>query len=454
MAESYYVLERFSELCEMLGRTAEILPIKRNAIEVYRGKNNLVRAQETYKELESEIKKLTGNICALRLLFLECDMAEGADFAAKLFAAVGRFNLMTPDYTKLTAAILHMRSMIPDIETADASKIGHLMNNLRMGYYPTELEHMKMLKAGLEFPAESVNMLDPCCGCGLALEELAAGENAVTYGIELDRDRAKTAETHLDRVGFGSYFHSLISRDAFHVLFLNPPYLSVINENGTKARHEKRFLVESLYHLMYGGVMIYVIPYYRLTADICRIICDNFENISVFRFMDKEFAKYKQVAVIGTRKPKSESGKQTKMLLGYAMMPEKIPYISELAPKCYHIPDRDKKIETFKGAEFNVGELKRQLARSKSIDMLFEKSRIDAMEKRPLLPLSIGQVGLIGGSGLINGYMDCDKPHVIKGRVVKETKKWFDHENETLTETTVNKMLFNILTPDGVKRLS
>lgn len=454
MAESYYVLDRLSALSEKLGLAAEVMPIKRNAIEVYRGKNNLAKAQETYKELESIKNALTENAGALRLLFLECDMAEGADFAAKLYAAVKGFNLMTPDYTKLTAAILHMRSLIPDMHTADAVQIGHLMNNLRMGYYPTDSEHMKMLKAGLDFPKERVNMLDPCCGCGLALAELAEGENAAAYGVELDRDRAQTAEKHLDRVGFGSYFYSRISREAFHVLFLNPPYLSVINESGTKARHEKRFLVESIYHLMQGGVLIYVIPYYRLTADICRVICDNFENISVFRFMDKEFAKYKQIAVIGTRKPKEMAEERAEVLSQYAMMPERIPYISELKPESYRIPDKEKKVEIFKGAEFNVGELKRQLAKSKSIDMLFEKSRIDAMEKRPLLPLSIGQVGLIGGSGLINGYMDCDHPHVIKGRVVKETKKWFDNENETLTETKVNKMLFNILTPDGVKRLS
>lgn len=40
--------------------------------------------------------------------------------------------------------------------------------------------------------------------------------------------------------------------------------------------------------------------------------------------------------------------------------------------------------------------------------------------KRPPLPLSIGQVGLIGGSGLINGLMECDYPHIVKGRIIKE----------------------------------
>lgn len=101
-----------------------------------------------------------------------------------------------------------------------------------------------------------------------------------------------------------------------------------------------------------------------------------------------------------------------------------------------------------------MDELKRQLAKSKSVNMFFEKSRIDAMEKRPLLPLNIGQVGLIGGSGLINGYVDCEYPHIIKGRIIKEVNKYEDKDAQTLTEIRVNRMLFNVLTPDGLKRLA
>ena len=63
-------------------------------------------------------------------------------------------------------------------------------------------------------------------------------------------------------------------------------------------------------------------------------------------------------------------------------------------------------------------------------------------------------LALIGGSGLINGYVECEEPHVIKGRVVKEL---IYRENSNLgiaTETRVNKMIFNVLTPDGLKRLA
>ena len=44
--------------------------------------------------------------------------------------------------------------------------------------------------------------------------------------------------------------------------------------------------------------VVYVIPYYRLTPDICRVLVDNFEGLTVWRFTDGEFKKFKQIAVI------------------------------------------------------------------------------------------------------------------------------------------------------------
>mgnify|MGYP004669781779 CR=1 FL=1 len=454
MSETYYVMDRFAEADSSLKSIIEAMPIKRKAIDVYRQKNSMQRAKDTYADLEGLKKKLLEIVKNLRLLFSEAEITEGADFANKLYVSVKGFHLMTPDYTKLMGAISALKEYIPQTEKANAKVIGNLMNNVKMGYYPTDLEHVRLIKAALTFPDMCVNLFDPCCGEGFALEMLGKDEDCITFGTEIDESRGKESETRLDRVGFGSYFHSSIRHESFHAIFLNPPYLSVIGENGVKARSEKRFLVESIHHLMDKGILMYIIPYYRLTFDICRVICDNFENVSVYRFMDKEFAKYKQVLVMGIKKDKADGSEQAEILSQYAMLPEKIPSIDTLKPGSYALPEVAKQVDLFKGAKFNLGELQRQLAKSKSINILFEKSRIDAIEKRPLLPLNIGQVGLIGGSGLINGYVDCENPHVIKGRVIKEVVTRENDEMGTVTETRINRMLFNVLTPDGLKRLA
>ena len=454
MSESYYVLEKFAEMSRRLSSIIEAMPIKRKAIDIYTKKNQVQRAKDIYTDLVQLKSKLLDTVRQLRLLFSESDMDESAEFSNRLYASVTSFNLMTPDYTKLISAAEVLKEAIPHTENANAKLIGRLMNNVKMGYFPTDIAHVRVIKNALKFPDCSVNLLDPCCGCGLALATLAMNAKAVTFGMEIDEARGLDAEAKLDRVGFGSYFHSSISREAFHGLFLNPPYLNVIGENGVKARSEKRFLVESIHHLMADGVLMYIIPYYRLTYDICRVLCDNFSNLSVYRFSDSEFSKYKQILVMGIKKSKEDGGKQAEVLSQYAMLPEKIPMIHTLKPESYALPEITKKVDLFKGARFNLGELQRQLAVSKSINVLFEKSRIDSMEKRPLLPLNIGQVGLIGGSGLINGYVDCDNPHIIKGRVIKEVKRRENEEMGTLTETRVNRMLFHILTPEGLKRLA
>ena len=135
------------------------------------------------------------------------------------------------------------------------------MNNIKMGYYPTDPDNISLILKGVQFPeGVTTNLLDPCCGCGKALRQMADGNNCYTYGVELDGARADEAQTRLHRVGFGSFFFSQVSANAFHLLFLNPPYLSVLNESGGRARHEKRFLIESLGALAMGGLLVYVIP--------------------------------------------------------------------------------------------------------------------------------------------------------------------------------------------------
>lgn len=454
MEERLYALDKFEELERTLAGINEAMPIKRKAIDIYMQKGQSQRAKDTFLELEEVKKKLLDTVMNLSLLFSECDMQTSADYANRLYASVKQFNLMTPDYTKLLDAITYVKGNIPKNEKVNAKVVGHLMNEIRMGYYPTDSEHVRMIKAGLVFPENTVNLFDPCCGEGFALNMLAAGTNSDTFGIELDENRRTEAEKRINHVGFGSYFYSRIGSEVFHCIFLNPPYLNQIGKDGVKTRSEKRFLVESLHHLMPDGVMVYIIPYYRLTFDICRVLCDNFRDISVYRFLDDEFSKFSQIAVLGIKKERSDGEDEAEILSQYATHKERIPLITELKPESYPLPDIQKEVDLFRGAEFNLGELKRQLEQSKSIDMLFEKSRLEQMVHRPLMPLNLGQIGLIGGSGLINGYVDCDEPHVIKGRIIKEVKSRENGDLGTLTETRVNKMIFNVLTPDGVKRLA
>ena len=462
--DRYFVLEKLSGARSAILKSSGELLTNRAKVEKYR-ETDLPRAQDAYLELEKSRDRILAALGDAQLSLLETEEYTLASTAGKLHQGLAGFNLMRRAYKPVYEALMGFAKKLPETQdTVNASVIGRLMNNVRMGYYPTDPENISHILKGLKFPeGVTTNLLDPCCGCGKALRQLAEGNNCFAYGVELDESRAEEAQTRLTRVGVGSFFHSRISSDAFHLLFLNPPYLSVISEGGSRTRHEKRFLIESLPHLMLGGLMIYVIPYYRLTADICKILADNFTDLSVWRFTDAEFKRFRQVAVFGTRKKREDDPETASQLEKRSYVPDEIPCITEIEEDRYAVPDTVKKVEIFKGELFNEKELERQLSHSDSLKrMINARSDLDRGTKHPLLPLSIGQIGLVGGSGLINGLIECDTPHIIKGRIVKvknvEREEKYNtrgfHTGAEIREVVSNKMVFNVLTPKGFKALT
>mgnify|MGYP001092668912 CR=1 FL=1 len=459
----YYAMERLREARSAITKGAHALLLSRARIEKYR-QSEFNLAREAYLELEIVRAKIASALGEACLALLETEEYGLSKTAGKLQQGLSGFNLMSVSYKPVYEALTAFADRLPvGDKTTDASIIGRLMNNVKMGYYPTDPDNIAHILRGIQFPTGvTTNLLDPCCGCGMALRQLAQGNNCYAFGVELDECRAEEAQTRLHRVGVGSFFHSRISNESFHCLFLNPPYLSVLNESGSRARHEKRFLTESICHLMIGGLLIYIIPYYRLTPDVCRILSDNFTDLSVWRFTDTEFKMFKQAAILGLRKRRSDNPEGADIIEKLAYDPAALPNIIELQENRYPLPAMSTSVAVFKGERFNEKELEQQLRRSDSFKKLMSRSELDNADKRPLLPLSIGQVGLIGGSGMINGLIDCETPHIIKGRIIKvkqvETEDKYSsrgiHMGQEVREVISNKMIFNVLTPDGFKALT
>ena len=322
MAQIPYVCGRLGELAQDIRWRTDQLPALREA-----------GGAADLRQIAQHLQKLVSALREAALLLEEAGLHEAAAYTAQLSAAASAFHIRTEDYSRLTAAfddwLQRMTPLLPDTETktVNAAVIGRLMNNVRLGYYPTEAAHIGWLKAALRFPeGKAVNLLDPCCGEGDALQQLGAGENAVTYGAELDESRAEAAQSVLDHVAIGSYYFARISRSAFHLLFLNPPYLQMYGG----ARSEKRFLGESYDHLMMGGVLIYIIPYYRLTDDVCSFLGAHFDRLMAYRFCGEEFKKFHQIAILGVRKPRAENPRMAGLLEMVSLHPDKLPTMDHM----------------------------------------------------------------------------------------------------------------------------
>ena len=460
--DRYYAAERLAELRADILNLMAAMVIQRAKVEQYRATDRAA-ARDAYAELLRARNHLVEDLADARLFLLEAEEYALAPLAGQLHDGMKGYDLMSANYKPVYDAVCAFAGKMPMGDTANAQVIGRLMNNVKLGFYPTDPDNIALMLRGIRFPeGVTTNLLDPCCGCGAALKQLAVGNNCYTYGVELDEGRAEEAQKTLHRVGFGSFFYSTVSREAFHLLFLNPPYLSVLNQSGSRSRHEKRFLIESLPTLAIGGLLIYVVPYYRLTQDICQILVDNFDDLSVWRFTDAEFKKFKQVAVFGVRKKRAHETQDTAWLERYAYSPDAIPSLTELDEGRYVLPAHPLEVKDFRGENFNEKELEVQLRRSGSFAQMMARSELDSGVKRPLLPLSIGQIGLIGGSGMINGLIECEHPHIIKGRIVKvvrsESEEKFSargqHMATEVRETITNKMIFNVLTPNGFRALT
>ncbi len=410
------------------------------------------RDSDSISELHITVKALQNEFSSLLHSLAEYDSGELYRTALKLFDGLKRFDYLGGgNYPALISALYSFSDMLPDKAGIDAKAAAHLMNRIKMGYFPTDEEHVRFIKQAINFPKTQVNILDPCCGEGLALKVFAENENAETYGIELDESRGHTAQKNLNNARLGSFFHSSVPFGRFHALFLNPPYLSCPGENGGR-RMERAFLSDTLPLLMRGGLLVYIIPYHRADSSVCRTLATYYKNLSVFRFRAGEFKKYKQIVFFGIRTEKHAAERTAEKIERLCLTPENIPLIDTVPKGLYSLPVKETAVPYFKGSVFDVEALAEQLKSSDSLDILFESSQLENRTRNPLLPLNLSQIGLVGASGLMNGLVDCEHPHVIKGRIVREKKQKnipTDREGVTqISEVESNKIIFNILTQD------
>lgn len=82
--------------------------------------------------------------------------------ALKMFEAIQRFGYLNGgNYPALISALNSFADMLPNKKSIDAKAAAHLMNRIKMGYFPTDLEHIRLIKQAVNFPKSNVNILDP-----------------------------------------------------------------------------------------------------------------------------------------------------------------------------------------------------------------------------------------------------------------------------------------------------
>ncbi|WP_458737152.1 DUF6094 domain-containing protein [Pseudomonas chlororaphis] len=183
-------------------------------------------------------------------------------------------------------------------------------NFARNGYYPTdEITLERSLQALIPSTTGRMRIFDPCAGEGVAIAEAAhaLGRDQVdALAVEYDQQRAEHARTLLDRVLHSDLMDTMISRQSFGLLWLNPPYGDLVADHSGASQYqgngrrrlEKLFYQRSLPLLQYGGVLVLIVPHYVLDDELSGWLCNHFTDLRIYAAADPTF---KQVVIFGIR---------------------------------------------------------------------------------------------------------------------------------------------------------
>ena len=303
--------------------------------------------------------------------------------------------------------------------------MARLESRAKAGFYPTPDTVCELLKSKISFEDGS-RLLDPCCGEGKTLSQLADGApNLTTYGIELDHQRAIEARSRLTRVLWGdSLTEVTISPKGFGLLYLNPPYDTGM-ANGEKAqRLEVQFLRRYLGTLQHGGYLILVIPYYILKY-CAKFLARHFAEPMVIRFPQDEFQAFKQCVVFGkkrmARKDQADMAQKYLEALSECTPDEflkKVNGFDYISPGDLSVPAPIKKLH-FKTQNIDPSEIFPLAHKSEILQNIFQ----DLTPRqnniiRPINPVKKGQQAFILAGGYMNGaIIKNDRQLVIKGVV-------------------------------------
>lgn len=307
-----------------------------------------------------------------------------------------------------------------------------------------------------------INFLDARCKNGYNASEIKkySAENINFYGMEKDTSAANDAKNRdcFTKIAKGGLNGAKCSNDVFDVALLMPTleYTANLTPMQTlRPRKEVEEFKQVTKYLREDGLLIMLLPYYRLTTQMCTLIARNYKDVSL-----GEVRQWNDLLMIaGTKiKDDKEPNEEIYNLLRQASLVRPGTSNNELTLNEYILPPDLLEVSLFRGNVLDDEDILDIINDSNLYSSFIEKQTniLESTEdQQPLLPFNIGQIGLVLTSGCLDGEIEelDGQYHVIKGMVKKDTiieevptEKRGDKETRT---TYVNKVQINVITPDG-----
>lgn len=331
-------------------------------------------------------------------------------------------------------------------------------NFIKNGYFPTDEDTLERALSALAPADGPLCILDPCAGEGVAIAEAAHAlgrEQVEAYAVEYDAERAAHARTLVDRCLYGDLMDALISRQSFGLVFLNPPYGDLTRgvdgnigyEGRGRPRLEKLFYQRSLPLLQYDGVLVFIIPFYALDAELVSWLTRHFAALRVYRAVDTQF---KQVVVFGRRvRQRDQASDEVKAARGLFLavgqgdveaeeLPREWPFLPYTVPASAAGPEHFYRV-TLEPEQF-ADEVHRLQGLWPAIDT--QLGAAQQLPRPPARALSHWHLALALAAGAISGVVTAKtgKVLVVKGDTHKEkslTTEYTERDDGSVAETRI-----------------
>ncbi len=305
------------------------------------------------------------------------------------------------------------------------------------------------------------------------------------FRVELNASRAaRIAEAYpnIRLLGPCSFESTRITRHSFSLVYLNPPFDDQLDGGG---REETGFLKQSVDLLVPGGILVLVCPVNQVFGkrQMCGLLDTWFDQLELYLFPD-HCRQFNECVVFGRRRKtalpdeliyerRHPDEPWRPSMLGRTDRTARSAWANRSSANgSYAEPDiasRKPELDTwelppsiapkrFQKTALTEEELERELARSPLHDALRQRNLSPL--KRPPLSLNKGHTSLLLMTGMLDGYVPSDPPHVVRGLTSKVEKLHRTEQHETPSGDSVTKQVFSespipvvrAVWPDGIIR--
>ena len=160
-AQKPYALDQLAQLQGKIIQLSKSMVLQRARIERCR-QSDLAAARDIYAELSRTRETLVETLAQVQLFLMEMEEYALAKVSGQLRQGLAGFALMSTGYKSVYEALSRFASSLPVGQKTNAAVVGRLMNNIKLGYYPTDPDNIALLLRGIKFPeGVTTNLLDP-----------------------------------------------------------------------------------------------------------------------------------------------------------------------------------------------------------------------------------------------------------------------------------------------------